>query len=59
VRAAEDIIDQQIAAGIEVPTDSEVRRENYIHYHCRHVSGFDFDHLEHRVMRSGILTGRG
>ena len=30
VRAAEDIIALQIAAGIDVPTDGEVRRENYI-----------------------------
>ena len=56
VRAAEDIIALQIAAGIDVPTDGEVRRENYIHYHCRHVSGFDFDHLEHRVLRDGAYA---
>ena len=24
---------------------------NYIHYHCRHLSGFDFQKLEHRVLR--------
>ena len=45
VLAAEEIIALQIAAGIDVPTDGEVQRENCIHYHCRHVSGFDFDHL--------------
>ena len=55
VRAAEDIIALQIAAGIDLPTDGEVRRENYIHYHCRHVGGFDFDHLEHRVLRTGPM----
>ncbi|MGC6496377.1 MAG: cobalamin-independent methionine synthase II family protein [Candidatus Puniceispirillaceae bacterium] len=56
VRAAEEIIALQIAAGIDVPTDGEVRRENYIHYHCRHVSGFDFDDLEHRVLRDGAYA---
>lgn len=51
MRAAKDIIALQIAAGIDEPTDGEVRRKNYIHYYCRHVSGFDFDHLEHGVLR--------
>ncbi|MGY9023366.1 MAG: hypothetical protein ACKVKA_11830, partial [Rhodobacterales bacterium] len=35
------------------PTDGEVRRENYIHYHCRHLGGFDFNRLEHRILRDG------
>ena len=34
VRAAKDVINLQIDAGIDIPTDGEVRRENYIHYHC-------------------------
>lgn len=53
VRAAAEVIGLQIAAGVDVPTDGEVRRENYIHYHCRHIGGFDFDDLEHRVLRDG------
>ena len=53
VRAAKEIIDLQINAGIAIPTDGEVRRENYIHYHCRHLHGFDFENLEHRVLRDG------
>ena len=53
VRAAEEVIGLQVAAGVDVPTDGEVRRENYIHYHCRHVTGFDFEELEHRVLRDG------
>ena len=52
-RAAKEIIDTQLNAGVTIPTDGEVRRENYIHYHCRHISGFDFQHLEHRVLRDG------
>ncbi|MGI9414244.1 MAG: hypothetical protein ACR2PM_11280, partial [Hyphomicrobiales bacterium] len=27
--------------------------ENYIHYHCRHLTGFDFTNLTHRVLRDG------
>ena len=52
-QAAKEIIDIQLNAGITIPTDGEVRRENYIHYHCRHLSGFDFENLEHRVLRDG------
>jgi len=53
IRAAAEVIDIQLRAGIHIPTDGEVRRENYIHYHCRHLDGFDFDMLEHRVLRDG------
>ncbi len=53
IRAAKEVIDIQIRAGITIPTDGEVRRENYIHYHCRHIDGFDFVDLEHRVLRDG------
>ncbi len=52
-RAAAEVIADQIACGIDIPTDGEVRRENYIHYHCRHLDGFDFDGLTHRVLRNG------
>ena len=53
IRAAQEVLDIQIRAGISIPTDGEVRRENYIHYHCRHLGGFDFNKLEHRVLRDG------
>lgn len=53
VRAAGEVINLQLRAGITIPTDGEVRRENYIHYHCRHLEGFDFSQLERRVLRDG------
>ena len=53
IRAAQEVLEIQIRAGISIPTDGEVRRENYIHYHCRHLGGFDFNNLEHRVLRDG------
>lgn len=46
----------QLACGVDIPTDGEQRRENYIHYHCRHLSGFDFDNLTRRVVRDGAYT---
>ncbi len=53
VRATREVLDIQVRAGVDIPTDGEVRRENYIHYHCRHLSGFDFARLETRVLRDG------
>ena len=53
IRAAKEVLDIQVRAGIAIPTDGEVRRENYIHYHCRHLGGFDFNTLERRVLRDG------
>ena len=47
------VIEDQVSAGIDIPTDGEVRRENYVHYHCRHLEGFDFETLTHRVLRGG------
>lgn len=52
-RAAREVLEVQVEAGIDIPTDGEVRRENYIHYHCRHLAGFDFAHLETRILRDG------
>ncbi len=52
-KAAAEVIADQVEAGIDIPTDGEVRRENYIHYHCRHLNGFDFENLETRILRNG------
>lgn len=59
--AAADIIERgvaqaiadQLECGIDIPTDGEIARENYIHYHCRHLLGFDFVHLTHKEVRGG------
>ena len=53
LRAAGEIIADQIEAGIDVVTDGEVRRENYIHYHCRHLKGISFRETEEKVLREG------
>tara|TARA_Y100000310_G_scaffold232325_1_gene235121 strand:+ start:936 stop:1991 length:1056 start_codon:yes stop_codon:yes gene_type:complete len=54
-RAAAEVIADQVDAGIDVVTDGEVRRENYVHYHCRHLTGFDFEHRAEETMR-GVLS---
>ena len=52
-RAVEDVINQQVDAGIDIPSDGEVPRENYIHYHCRHIDGIDFSRLTNQSLREG------
>lgn len=50
-RATHEVVIDQVNAGIDVPTDGEVRRENYIHYLCRHMTGFSFKALATREIR--------
>ena len=57
VRAALSVISDQISAGIDIVTDGEVRRENYIHYHCRHLDGIDFEVLTEKDVR-GVYKAR-
>jgi len=55
-RATHEVVAAQIAAGIDIPTDGEQRRENYVHYQCRHMTGFDFKALVRREMRNGAYV---
>ncbi len=52
-RGVRQVIADQVEAGIDIPTDGEVKRENYIHYHCRHLAGVDFDTLTPKDVRGG------
>jgi 5-methyltetrahydropteroyltriglutamate--homocysteine methyltransferase len=51
--ATKEIINDQVSAGIDVPTDGEVRRENYIHYQCRRLNGVSFQDVTHLSVRDG------
>lgn len=55
-RGTRDAIEDQINAGIDIPTDGEIRREDYIHYHCRHIDGIDFTKLTEKVLRDGAYS---
>ena len=55
-RATESAVTDQVSCGVDIPTDGEQRRENYIHYHCRHLTGFDFEGLTKRTLRDGAYT---
>jgi len=52
-KACQEVIKEQETAGIDIITDGEIRRENYILYHCRHLKGIDFSKLTKKVVRSG------
>ena len=52
-RATKEVIEDQIKCGIDIITDGEIRRENYIHYHCRHIKGIDFNKLTKKIARTG------
>jgi len=51
-RGVRDVVAAQVDAGVDIPTDGEVARENYIHYHCRHLHGVDFEHLTEKSLRN-------
>ncbi len=57
-KAVKDVINQQLSAGIDIPSDGEVPRENYIHYHCRHIDGIDFTTLTNQSLREGIFEAK-
>ena len=56
LEAIEQVINDQVSAGIDVPTDGEVRRENYILYQCRNLNGVNFEKITHKVVRDGAAS---
>jgi len=64
-RATCSAVRDQVECGVDIPTDGEQRRENYIHYHCGNIEGIDFGKLTRKVHRNGAavaelptITGR-
>ena len=57
-RGVQEVIADQVDAGIAIPTDGEVPRENYIHYQCRHIKGIDFKVLTEASLRNGAYSAR-
>ena len=45
----------QVNAGIDVPTDGEIRRESYVLYQCRFLNGVSFDEVTHKSVRQGAF----
>ena len=50
-RATIEVVREQDELGIDIPTDGEIRRENFVHYHCRRLVGIDFEKLSEGQMR--------
>jgi 5-methyltetrahydropteroyltriglutamate--homocysteine methyltransferase len=57
-RGVAEAVGDQIACGIDIPTEGEIARENYIHYHCRHLLGFDFTNLTSKQVRGGTYEAK-
>ena len=55
-KATREAVQDQVSCGIDIPTDGEQRRENYIHYHCRHLEGLNFQKLTRKVHRNGAVV---
>ncbi len=58
LQAIEEIILDQIQSGVDIPTDGEVRRENYIYYQCRQIDGIDFQTITRKQVRSGAFEAK-
>ena len=52
-KGTNEAVKDQVYAGIDIPTDGEIARENYIHYHCRYLKGVDFVNLTEKMLRTG------
>ena len=55
---------EQEGTGVDIVSDGEIRRDNYVYYYCRHLHGFDFGHRARIAGRSGawdwfapVITG--
>ena len=57
-RGTHEAVLDQVKAGIDIPTEGEIRRENYIHYHCRHLQGIDFENLTEKSLRNGAYQAK-
>ncbi|PIN76888.1 hypothetical protein COV17_00575 [Candidatus Woesearchaeota archaeon CG10_big_fil_rev_8_21_14_0_10_36_11] len=49
-------VKEQEKAGIDILTDGEQRRGNFVLYHCQHLEGFDFVNKEEKKLRGGSRT---
>ncbi|XP_030850694.1 uncharacterized protein LOC115918019 [Strongylocentrotus purpuratus] len=52
-KAVKETLKEQTSLGIDVVTDGEIRRGNYINHLCRHLEGFDFENLTRKSCRNG------
>ena len=53
--AIKEVILDQVSAGIDVPTDGEVRRESYVFHQCRFLNNISFEEVTHKSVRQGAF----
>jgi len=58
LKATTEVIEEQCSCGIDLPTDGEIRRENYIHFLCRYIEGIDFEKLTETAVRNNAFVAR-
>ena len=58
LKATSEILKLQEEIGIDVVTDGELKRENYVYYFCRKLNGFDFEKLTKVTLRDGAYTSK-
>ncbi len=51
--AVREVVREQVEIGVDIPTDGELRRDHYVYYHCRHLTGIDFSRQTERTVRAG------
>eukprot|EP00795_Rhopilema_esculentum_P013414 gene13414-4280_t len=56
-RATKEIVDLQQRCGLDVITDGELRRVQYVYNFCRRFEGFDFHNTKEKVCRNGSWKG--
>ena len=54
--ATEWALRQQEKTGVDIVSDGEIRRDNYVHYYCQHLDGFDFERRARITGRSGAWS---
>jgi len=47
------VISAQLKIGIDVVTDGEVARGDYVTHFMRHLNGIDFEEMKVKIMRNG------
>jgi len=57
MQATGEVMDFQSQVGIDIITDGEMRRNNYIYPFCRTLYGFDFEKQKEKTCRNGKWTG--
>ncbi len=57
-KARKEVINEQIDLGIDVITDGELTRDNYIYGFCRNLDGIDFNTLTVKSIRNGVYTSK-